>query len=235
MCERDINGLPLLYTTNWGPGPQPRHMTWPQSNQWPFGFQDDTLTTEPPQSGLNLSLAILWCAHTAPYSIWQIQPINCAIGFSLWVSHRRSWFESRCSGVTKGRKEIGGVNSSWSLFDGVILGLLTSTLFFHFHLCKRFPIIELSSAWLPSSSAQVPSFRNVNLQDITYLLSFQSPQPGSLSLHTLVVYYLCLSNSNCLTSSIKSFYCDSVKLFRDVSMPSLDYKIFKETHPVFVI
>ena len=63
--------------------------------------------------------------------------------------------------------------------------LLASKLFFHFLHCRCFVMIELSLPVLPSPYVQVPPLLRVSLQDISYLMSVQSPQPGSLFLCVL--------------------------------------------------
>ena len=42
----------LSCTPYWEPGSQPRHVPWQESNQWPFGSQAGTQSTEPHQPGL---------------------------------------------------------------------------------------------------------------------------------------------------------------------------------------
>ena len=56
----------LLHTPTWGPGAQPRHVPWLESNQWPFGSQAGTQSTEPHQPGhdFSLSFACIWSART---------------------------------------------------------------------------------------------------------------------------------------------------------------------------
>lgn len=77
--------------------------------------------------------------------------------------------------------------------------LLASKLFFHFLHCRCFVMIELSLPALPSPYVQVPPLLKVSLQDISYLMSVQSPQPGSLFLCVLqsTFFFCSLSNSSC--------------------------------------
>ena len=59
QCARDTLICYLLCAPNWGPGPQPRHVPWPESNPQPFGSQAGTESTKPHQPGLSLVFVIL--------------------------------------------------------------------------------------------------------------------------------------------------------------------------------
>ena len=52
LCAREISIDCLLHTLNWGPGPQPKHVPWWELNQWPFGAQAGTQSTEPHHPGM---------------------------------------------------------------------------------------------------------------------------------------------------------------------------------------
>ena len=81
MCKINIDWLPLPHL-NWGSGPQPRLVPWPESNRPPFGFQDNTQRTEPHQSG---HFIYSWYKSSVKY-------MCCECFFpSLWLVHLPWW------------------------------------------------------------------------------------------------------------------------------------------------
>ena len=50
VCERNINWLPLA-GSNWGPGPQARHVPWPGIEPVTFWFTGQRQSTQPHQPG----------------------------------------------------------------------------------------------------------------------------------------------------------------------------------------
>ena len=50
----------LLHAFNRGPGLQPRHVPWPELNQWPFALWDSTQPTKPYPSDLTVVLICIF-------------------------------------------------------------------------------------------------------------------------------------------------------------------------------